>query len=107
MHRMGRVGERVYRRWQLRAVGMAVKDGESPDYHGRDPQRGLCGEGDQQPKHNGRSRDANLYEGQRHADHPNCGCERHDEGEDDRQDPQIAGRPRKAPQRPTATMAAT
>jgi hypothetical protein len=91
----------------FRAVGMAMEYGEGSNEHGGDPWRRLDGQRNHQSEDHSRRRDTDFIIGYRHACNAEHAAKRHDERKDGRQQPHGQRPPRNAPQRPTATIAAT
>ena len=105
-HEADAVGERVRRLGQLGAVGMAVKDREGADQYRSDPERRAQRERHHGAERHRRERDARLDPGSgtpsTPARPPNAITTGNTTGRS-----QIAGCPRNAPHRPTATIATT
>ena len=102
----GGIGDRVGGRRQLRSVRVAVEDGEGADDDRRDPQRRPRAERHHDAEHHGRGGDARLDAGSGAPAMPSAPPKAITSGKTIGSS-QIAGAPRKAPQRPTATIAAT
>ena len=105
-HEAHRIGERVGRRRHLHTVGMPVEDRERADDHRGDPDRRPRLERDDEPEHDRREGDAGFDGRKRNAKDAEPAADAITRGNTTGSS-QIAGAPRNAPHRPTATMATT